>query len=59
MYRWCLCDYCVAAIRSRGEKISTRPMDVDDCNDEEYETDIIICEWCEDEFSISEMHVCM
>ena len=30
MSRWCLCERCVAAIRSRGERIMTRPMELDD-----------------------------
>lgn len=56
--RWCLCKNCVAAIRSRGERIMTRPMEFEDCTDEEYETDIVVCDFCEDEFDRSEMYIC-
>lgn len=58
MDRWCLCEYCVDAIRSRGERIMTRQMEFDDLTDEEYETDIVVCDFCEDEFDRSEMYVC-
>ena len=58
MERWCLCKHCVDAIRSRGEKILTRPMELDDCTDEESETDIVICDFCEKEFCQSEIFIC-
>ena len=58
MDRWCLCENCVAAIRSHGERIMTRPMEFEDCTDEEYETDIVVCDFCEDEFDISTMYIC-
>jgi hypothetical protein len=56
--RWCLCEHCVEAIRSRGEKIMTRPMDWEDCTEDELENDIVICDWCENEFDRSEMYIC-
>jgi hypothetical protein len=58
MERWCLCGYCVDAIRSRGERIMTRPMEFEDMTDEEEETDIVKCDWCEDECTSSEMYIC-
>ena len=56
--RWCLCEYCIGALRSRGERVSARPMEFEDMTDEEYETDTVICDWCEDEFTSSEMYIC-
>lgn len=56
--RWCLCRYCVDAIRSRGEKILARQMEWDDCTDEEYETENVVCDFCEEEFEQSEMYIC-
>lgn len=58
MNRWCLCEHCVAAIRSRGERIMTRPMEWDDCTEEELETDLVLCEWCEEECDRSEIYIC-
>lgn len=58
MDRWCLCGNCVAAIRSRGEKVMARPMEWDDCTEEELETDLVLCEWCEEEYDRSEIYVC-
>lgn len=58
MSRWCLCKNCVAAIRSRGERIMTRPMEEEDCNDYEFFTGDVICDFCEDEFVMSEMYIC-
>ena len=56
--RWCLCEYCIEALRSRGERISTRPMEFEDMTDTEYETDTVICDWCEEEFTPSKMYIC-
>lgn len=56
--RWALCDHCVEAIRSRGEKIFARPMDWEDCTEEENETDTVVCDWCEEEYCISDMNIC-
>lgn len=57
--RWCLCDSCVEAIRSRGERIMARPMELEDCTDEEQENgDIVKCDWCEEEYDVSEMNIC-
>ena len=58
MDRWCLCGHCVGAIRSRGEKIMTRPMYCDDLTDEEAETETVVCEWCEEEFAPDEIYIC-
>lgn len=58
MSRWCLCEHCVEAIRSRGERIMTRPMEWDDCTEEELETDLVLCEWCEEEYDRSEIYIC-
>ena len=58
MNRWCVCENCVAAIRSRGERIMTRPMEWDDCTEEELETDLVLCEWCEEEYDRSEIYIC-
>lgn len=56
--RWCLCHYCVDAIRSRGEIVFTRPMEFEDMTDEEYETDTIVCDWCEEDYGSYEMYIC-
>ena len=58
MNRWCVCENCVAAIRSRGERIMTRPMEWDDCTEDELETDLVLCEWCEEEYDRSEIYIC-
>lgn len=58
MERWCLCGYCVDAIRSRGERIMTRPMETEDCTEQEYETDTVVCDWCEEDYTLNEMYVC-
>lgn len=58
MSRWCLCEYCVAAIKSRGEKILTRPMETDDLTDEEDETETVVCNWCEEDFTPNEIYIC-
>ena len=57
--RWALCDHCVEAIRSRGEGIFARPMESEDCTEEEYETDTVVCDWCEEEYCISDMNICV
>jgi hypothetical protein len=54
-----LCEHCIEAIRSRGERIMTRPMEIEDLSEEEYETDIVVCDWCEEEYAPIEMHVCI
>ena len=36
----------------------TRPMEWDDCTDEELETDLVLCEWCEEECDRSEIYIC-
>lgn len=53
-----LCEHCIEAIRSRGERISTRPMESEDCTEEEYETDVVVCDFCEEEYTPSEMYIC-
>ena len=58
MDRWCLCEHCIEAIRSRGERIMTRPMEWEDCTEQEYVTDIVKCDWCEEEYDRSEMNIC-
>ena len=59
MDRFCLCRNCVDAIRSRGERILTRPMEYDDCSDEESETDVVNCDWCGEDYTSGEMFICM
>ena len=39
-----LCECCIAAIRSRGEKVF-----VGEEIDQEDEDNLLTCEWCEDE----------
>ena len=56
--RWCLCEHCIEAIRSRGERIFTRPMEWEDCTDEEAEIDVVVCDFCEEEYTSSEMYIC-
>lgn len=58
MDRWCLCEHCIEAIRSRGEKIMMRLMYDEDCTEEELETEIIVCDWCKEEYELSEMFIC-
>lgn len=58
MDRWCLCEHCIAAIKSRGEKLFTREMDYEDATDEEQENDLVVCDWCEEDYTISEMFIC-
>lgn len=58
MDRKCLCEHCIEAIRSRGERVSTRPMESEDCTDEELETEIVVCDWCEEEYTPNEMYIC-
>ena len=58
MNRLCLCEHCIEATRSRGEKISSRPMESEDCTEQEYEMDIVICDWCHEDYEISEMYIC-
>ncbi len=48
-----MCRQCVNAIRSRGEEVFTRPISFEDL--EEQET--FICEWCEEEYTDSELVV--
>lgn len=55
-----LCGHCIDAIRTRGEKVLTRPLDWDDLEgidpvsadgwDETYK-----CEWCGEAFITSEL----
>jgi hypothetical protein len=40
---WYLCQRCIDAIRSRGEKVFVGEPH---WNDEEYDEDCIECEWC-------------
>lgn len=56
--RWCLCEHCIAAIRSRGEKIMTRPMDVEDLTETEDEIETVVCDWCDEDFTPDEMYIC-
>ena len=56
--RWCLCEHCIEAIRSRGERIMTRPMEWEDMTEEEYEKDVVVCDWCEEDYTPDEMYVC-
>ena len=58
MERWCLCNHCIEVIRSRGERIMTRSMELEDCTEEEYETDIVVCDFCEEEYDRSDMYIC-
>lgn len=47
-----LCDHCIEAIRSRGEKVYVGPeIERDEDVDEEgrwYVSDDLTCEWCEE-----------
>ena len=58
MARCCLCEHCIEEIRSRGEQIFTRPMVSSDLTEEEYEKDIVVCDFCEEEYTSTEMYVC-
>ena len=56
MKKWILCEYCIEAIRSHGEKIFVGEMisqdiDYDEEKEEwvsEYDEPIIKCDWCEE-----------
>ena len=58
MDRWCLCEHCIEEIRSRGEEIFTRPMESRDCTEEEYETEVVVCDYCHEDYTPNEMYVC-
>ena len=58
MERWCLCKQCIDAHWSHGEKFFTRPMELEDCTEEESETDIVVCDFCEEEYDRSDMYIC-
>ena len=58
----CLCDRCIAAIRSRGEKVFKLET-LEECErfedyDEE-EQGALKCEWCQDEFSKDTLYDCV
>ena len=44
--RICLCEYCIQAIQSRGEKLAVG--DLVDQYDAECEEDYMPCEWCDE-----------
>lgn len=56
--RLCLCEYCIAEVKSRGEKIFTREMTYEDCTDDELDIDVVVCDWCEEDYTVNEMYVC-
>ena len=43
MKKLCVCEYCLQAIRSRGEKFRSMPIYVDESDPEESK-----CGWCEE-----------
>ena len=58
----CLCDRCISAIRSRGEKVF-KLESLETCGryedyDEE-EQGFLTCEWCGEEFTKSELSDCV
>ena len=58
----CLCSRCIAAIRSRGEKVF-KLESLESCErfedyDEE-EQGLLHCEWCDEEFTLSELSDCV
>lgn len=53
----CICEYCIEAIRSRGEKvIKLESLYYDEKFDE---IDEVTCEWCEEETDKSEIFKCI
>ena len=53
-----ICKHCVEAHWSHGEKFFTRSMEWEDCTEEESETEIIVCDFCEEENELSDMLIC-
>lgn len=51
-----LCDHCVCAIRSRGEKVFVG--DSLEWNEKYDDMESVTCEWCNDEFDKSELSEC-
>ena len=50
--RVCLCQYCIDAIKSRGERVfvgGSMYFELDDVGK---------CEWCEEEFEADELYDC-
>lgn len=56
--RWCLCEHCIEAIRSHGERVLTRPMENEDCTTIELEMDKVECDFCEEWYTPNEMFIC-
>ena len=52
-----ICKRCIDAHWSHGEKFFTKPMEWEDCTDVEYETEIVICDFCEEENELSDMFI--
>ncbi len=46
-----LCDRCIAAIRSRGEKVTKERLV--EAEDDEH---LLVCQWCHEEWT--ELHEC-
>ena len=57
-----LCEHCIAAIRSRGEKVYK--LESLECSElyqdhDENEQGFLICEWCEEEFPKAGLYDCV
>ena len=55
MDRFCLCERCIEAIRSRGEKVFVGEI-VFDTSDLEYGEQERKCEWCEE---VDDLYECI
>lgn len=56
-----LCSHCIAAIRSRGEKVfELEPVESSSFyEDHDDENGYLTCEWCEEELPADELNVCI
>ena len=53
--KWCLCQQCIDAIRSRGEQIFVGPL-VFFADDIEYGEEERKCDWCEE---VDDLYECL
>ena len=56
-----LCEHCIAAIRSRGEKVyQLESLEYSELYEEhDDEQGLLTCEWCEDEFPMGSLYDCV
>lgn len=51
-----VCKRCMTAIESHEGNLPKRKLSYFDDMDKANENDLIICEWCDEEYDISEMY---